>query len=157
MKNRLPFGFDKPEDSPGFLLWQTTLLWQRSIKKIVEKEGLSHAQFVLMATTLWFSEHNYQTTQGALVDWTKLDKMTVSKSLKKLSILGYVERLEDVHDARAKQVFLTKNGRKLVNLLVPLVEAADADFFGSSLGSTQEKDFIKILSKLVMIQEQKKL
>lgn len=29
----LPFEFEKPQDSPGFLLWQATTLWQRQIKK----------------------------------------------------------------------------------------------------------------------------
>ena len=31
-----PFGFDAPEDSPGFLLWQTTISWQRMIKQALE-------------------------------------------------------------------------------------------------------------------------
>ena len=29
--SKAPFGFDKPEDSPGFVLWQTTTTWQRLI------------------------------------------------------------------------------------------------------------------------------
>ncbi len=44
-----PFGFDAPEDSPGFLLWQTTISWQRMIKKALEPHDISHAQFVIMA------------------------------------------------------------------------------------------------------------
>ncbi len=48
------FGFDKPEDSPGFLLWQTTITWQRLIKKALEFSGISHPQFVILAITLWF-------------------------------------------------------------------------------------------------------
>lgn len=31
------FGFDKTEESTGFLLWQVTNLWQREIKKALEK------------------------------------------------------------------------------------------------------------------------
>lgn len=48
--SNLPFGFDKPEDSPGFLLWQTTMIWQRQIKKALEQYNVSHAQFVIIAT-----------------------------------------------------------------------------------------------------------
>ena len=89
-KFNLPFGFDKPEDSPGFLLWQTTMVWQRQIKRALESYDISHPQFVIMATLMWFEAHHYDTTQILIVNWSKLDKMTVSKSLKKLVALGYV-------------------------------------------------------------------
>jgi MarR family transcriptional regulator, organic hydroperoxide resistance regulator len=48
--SNLPFGFDRPEDSHGFLLWQTTMIWQRQIKQALEPYNISHAQFVIMAT-----------------------------------------------------------------------------------------------------------
>ena len=77
MSKHLPFGFDRPEDSPGFLLWQTTMIWQRQIKRVLEAYDVSHAQFVIMATLMWFEAHNYDTTQISIVNWSKLDKMTV--------------------------------------------------------------------------------
>ena len=55
-----------------------------------------------MATLLWFEFHQYDTTQILIVNWTKLDKMTVSKSLKKLVALKLVHRIEHETDTRAK-------------------------------------------------------
>lgn len=55
--SKLPFGFEVPEDSPGFLLWQTTMIWQRQIKKALEQYNVSHAQFVMMATLIWSHAH----------------------------------------------------------------------------------------------------
>src|SRR6185312_9902738 len=101
MKN-LPFGFEKPEDSPGFLLWQTTITWQRLIKKELDRFKISHAQFVILAITLWLNSHNYLTTQILIVKLSKLDKMTVSKSLKKLTSLGLIKRTESESDSRSK-------------------------------------------------------
>jgi len=49
-----PFSVDAPEDSLGFLLWQTTTFWHRLIKKALEPYGISHAQFVIMAILLWW-------------------------------------------------------------------------------------------------------
>lgn len=144
----LPFEFDKHEDSPGFLLWQTTMIWQRLIRKALETYDLSHAQFVIMATLLWFEAHNYDTTQVCLINWSKLDKMTVSNSLKKLANRGLVNRLEHKKDTRAKSVFLTEKGRKLVYQLIPLVEGVDSTFF-SKASSQEQKNLIQILSKLV--------
>ncbi len=143
----LPFGFDKPEDSPGFLLWQTTMVWQRLIKKALEAHDISHAQFVIMATLLWFEAHHYDTTQILIVKWSKLDKMTVSKSLKKLVIQGWVNRIEHQTDTRAKTVLLTKKGKALVHKLVPIVENIDNHFFGKT-SQNEQKNLMQILKKL---------
>ena len=129
------------------MLWQTTTLWQRAIKKALEKHHVSHAQFVIMATLMWLRAHNYDTTQMVIVNQTKLDKMTVSKSLKKLVALGLVHRIEHESDTRAKSVSLTEKGEELVGIVVPLVERIDAQFFGILKDS---QDLIKILKELVI-------
>jgi hypothetical protein len=36
MAAKSAFGFEVPEASPGFLLWQTTTAWQRLIKKMLD-------------------------------------------------------------------------------------------------------------------------
>lgn len=143
----LPFGFEQPEDSPGFLLWQTTVIWQRLIKKMLEPYDISHAQFVIMAILLWFKEHHYDTTQVLIVNWSKLDKMTVSKSLKKLVTQGLVHRIEHETDTRAKSVTLTAKGKALICKLVPLVEQMDESFFGK-VSKNHQHSLIQILKKL---------
>jgi DNA-binding MarR family transcriptional regulator len=146
--NSLPFGFDHPDDSPGFLLWQTTLIWQRHIKKALDPHGISHAQFVIMATLMWFEGQNADTTQTLLVGQTKLDKMTVSQSLKKLVALGLVNRHEHDRDTRAKRATLTPKGKSLVYTLVPVVEGIDARFFGVTT-AMEEQYLKKLLKKLI--------
>jgi DNA-binding MarR family transcriptional regulator len=145
----LPFGFDRPEDSPGFLLWQTTMIWQRRIRFSLEKYNISHAQFVIMATLLWFEAHNYETNQVLIVNTSKLDKMTVSKSLKKLAELELISRVEHAKDTRAKNVSLTKKGKDIINKLVPIVEKIDEEFFGQT-SNTEQQNLICILRKLTM-------
>ena len=146
--NNLPFGFEKPEDSPGFLLWQVTTLWQRKIKKALENHGISHAQFVIMATLLWFEAKEYYTTQILIAKWSKLDKMTVSKALKNLVQLGYVHRIEHKADTRAKNITLTHEGKNLISKLVPVVEGIDQKFFDKT-SKEEEKSFIQILKKII--------
>lgn len=145
----LPFGFDTPEDSPGFLLWQTTMIWQRRIKKALEAHNVSHAGFVIMATLMWFEAHKYDTTQILIVNQTKLDKMTVSKSLKKLVSLGFVNRIEHEIDTRAKSVSLTEKGKEMVCTLVPIIESIDSVFF-SRASDKEQKNLVHILAKLTM-------
>lgn len=145
--SNLPFGFDTPEDSPGFLLWQTTLVWQRQIKRALESYDLSHAQFVIMATLMWFEAHDYDTTQILIVNWSKLDKMTVSNSLKKLVGIGLVNRIEHETDTRAKKVSLTEKGKEMARILVPIVEGLDEVFFGK-LSRGEQKHLMQLLAKL---------
>jgi DNA-binding MarR family transcriptional regulator len=73
--------------------------------------------------------------------------MTVSSSLKKLSTLGLIKRVEHETDTRAKTVSLTSKGKKLIQKLVPLVEAVDAQFF-KVLEDKDEKALTRILNKL---------
>lgn len=141
------FGFAKPEESTGFLLWQTTITWQRLVKRELDVHQVSHAQFVLMALLLWFEEHHQQPTQVALVDKSKLDKMTVSKSLKTLALQGLVERVEHEKDTRAKRATLTKSGKALVKQLIPLVEKTDTAFF-AALSLQEQTAFAAMLTKL---------
>lgn len=147
MKN-LPFGFEHPEDSPGFLLWQTTMIWQRQIKKALEPYDIAHAQFVIMACLMWFEAHGHETTQILISTVTHLDKMTVSKSLKKLTMQGYVHRIEHASDTRAKSVTLTPRGKELVRILVPVVESIDSTFFGQA-SQAEQQQLIQILGRLV--------
>lgn len=149
MMKSFPFGFEQAHKSPGFLLWQTTMLWQRLIKKALEPYAISHAQFVIMATLLWFELQKKSTTQVEIIQWSKLDKMTVSKSLKKLVSLKLVNRMEHQTDSRAKNVLLTSTGKKLVRQLIPLVEEVDVQFFGRTSKHNQEM-LIKIFQKLTM-------
>lgn len=138
MAKNSAFFVEKPEDSLGFLLWKNTTIWQRKIKAALASFDISHAQFVIMAATRWFFETKQDPTQVAIANMTGLDKMTISKSLKKLASLGLVSRSEDVRDTRAKTVILTTKGNQLIIKLVSIVEGIDRQFFGVLLDKEQK-------------------
>lgn len=142
-----PFGFDHPKDSPGFLLWQTTTLWQRRIRKILDAHDLSHAQFVIMAQILWLSRKQEKVAQLDIVTLSKLDKMTVSTAMKKLEALKFVTRRENLKDTRSKNVTLTEAGEQKVRTLIPMIESIDEGFFGT-LNNLDQAMLIKNLRQL---------
>lgn len=148
--NKQIFSVEQPEDSPGFLLWQTTMTWQRRIKKALEPYGIAHAQFVLLAILLWHDKIKQEPTQAILANWSKLDKMTVSKSLRGLVDQELVVRHEHPEDTRAKVVKLTTEGKSMASKLVPVVERIDAEFFGS-LPDHDQQSLIQILNKLAVV------
>lgn len=136
------FSVEKAEDSTGFLLWQVTNLWQREIKKALEPHGLTHSQFVLMASIHWLTLHDKEVTQIVLSAHTKIDPMTTSTVLRTLQQKGFIQRQEHLTDTRAKTVVLTEEGKKVINGAILLVESFDKDFFASlglELNSFNEK------------------
>ncbi len=148
MDNKNTFAVDKPEESLGLLLWQTTITWQRQIRDLLEPHGISHPQFVIMAILLWHDEHQEIINQVTIVNMSKLDKMTVSASLKKLVGEGYAKREENKMDTRSKSVSLTPFGKEFIRQLVPQVERIDREFFGK-LELGDQKELIRILGNLI--------
>lgn len=128
------FSVEKPEESSGFLLWQVTNLWQREIKKALEQYGLTHSQFVLLASIHWLTLHKQEVTQVVLSNHTKIDPMTTSTVLRTLQQKGFIQRQEHSTDTRAKTVALTEEGKKLIKKAVVTVEKFDTEFF-SVLGN----------------------
>jgi MarR family transcriptional regulator, organic hydroperoxide resistance regulator len=146
-KSDNPFQYEKAEDSSGFLLWQVTNLWQREIKKALEKYDLTHSQFVLMASIYWLSLHKQDVTQVVLSAHTKIDPMTTSTVLRTLQKKQFVKRHEHLTDTRAKSVVLTESGKKVIKLAVKTVEQFDNDFF-KILGD-KTREFNKKLNLLL--------
>ncbi len=147
MEKQSNFSVKKPDDSSGFLLWQVTILWQREIKKALESVELSHSAFVILASLLWFDEQQIEPTQTTIINHTKLDKMTVSKSLKNLVIQGFVGRFENEIDTRAKSITLTKQGKEIAIQAVQIVESVDRGFF-SKLSDAERIGLNELFVKL---------
>ena len=141
-----PFNVDTPEDSSGFLLWQVTALWQREIRKALEKYDITHSQFVLLASIYWLSMHDQEITQIVLSSHTKIDPMTTSQVLRTLQTKKLLQRKEHHTDTRAKMVELTEEGKKIIKQAVKTVEKFDDDFF-KPLGD-KTNDFNK---KLILL------
>lgn len=123
------FSVEKAEESSGFLLWQVTNLWQREIKKALEQYGLTHSQFVLLASIHWLTLHKQEITQVVLSNHTKIDPMTTSTVLRTLQQRGLLQRQEHLTDTRAKTVGLTEEGKIIIKKAVKTVENFDIKFF----------------------------
>jgi len=141
------FGVETAEESPGFLLWQVTTLWQRGIKKALEAVDITHPQFVLLASLMWLSQQQETVTQVALSQHSKIDPMTTSTVLRTLQTKGLVGRSEHHTDTRAKAVVLTAAGIKTTKQAVKIIEHFDTEFF-STLGS-KTPTFNKLLLTLL--------
>lgn len=121
--------FDSPDDSPGFSLWQVSAMWQRRINAGLSPLGLTHAQFVLLATLAWHAQAENPLTQVELAALAKMDVMMTSNVLRTLEKKGLLVRAAHPLDARAKTLSITAAGRHRAAQAIQVVEAIDADFF----------------------------
>lgn len=141
------FSVEKPEESSGFLLWQVTNLWQREIKKALEQYGITHSQFVLMASIHWLTLHQQEVTQIVLSAHTKIDPMTTSTVLRTLQQKNLIQRQEHATDTRAKLVQLTEEGKIIIKKAVVTVEKFDKEFFSICNTSELNKNLLILLGQ----------
>ncbi|WP_157938878.1 MarR family transcriptional regulator, partial [Vibrio sp. 10N.261.52.A1] len=102
----------------------------------------------ILASLKWFQDKEKLATQTNLVEHTKIDKMTLSKAIRKLELSGLVERSSSVLDARNTNVQLTTEGESLIVKAIFAVENTDDDFF-SCLTESQLKHYKSLTSLLI--------
>jgi DNA-binding MarR family transcriptional regulator len=143
------FQFESPDNSPGFLLWQVSNLWQRKMNSGLSKLGLTHVQFVLLAGIIWLSENQESVTQAKLAAHAKTDIMMTSKVLRALEQRGLIKRETDSKDTRAKSLTVTKEGYDLTAAAIHIVDRIDNDFFSGL--REQVTDFNSHLLKIINV------
>jgi DNA-binding MarR family transcriptional regulator len=128
MAGALSTSFGTAEHSPGLQLWLVTNAWQAAMRRALVPHGLTHVQFVLLASLVWIDADG-PVTQKALADQTGTDPMMTSQVLRALEAKGLVERRPHPADSRARSLVATPAGVALANTANESVEAADRTFF----------------------------
>jgi DNA-binding MarR family transcriptional regulator len=139
--------FEGPEESPGFLLWQVSTEWRRQMELALSTLGLTHPQFVLLASVSWLTRQGNCISQIELARHCKTDITMTSQILRILEKKGYVERVRRPGDERSKYPKATPLGVKVIEKAIPLVESADRNFFKAS--KKEMRSLVKILQELV--------
>jgi len=134
-----------PARSPGFLLWHATLRWQRAIAGALAPLGLTHVQFVLLASAWWLNREGHTPTQVALAAFAGTDVKMTSQVLRSLQAKQLLARHVDPADTRARRVTVTAAGEALAPRAIAAVEAVDEAFFA---GLPRER-VLELMTRLV--------
>src|SRR3954451_7912688 len=116
----------KPEESPGFSLWHVSLRLQRDVTSALKPLGLTHVQFVLLASTWWLNQQGDQPSQAVLSAFAGTDVKMTSQVIRTLEQKGLITRAVDTADTRARRVVVTDAGAALAPRAIDAVEAVDA-------------------------------
>ncbi len=146
LSDPFPSQYENPSDSPGFLLWRVTNAWQRAMRDALKETGLTHTQFVLLASLIKIHQNEPNVTQVMLAEFACTDKMMTSQILRSLEKKAYLTRIQHPNDSRAKSISPTPKGIALAHEAIQLVEEKDFQFFIELEDGLQ--DFVTHLQKL---------
>ncbi len=137
--------FKGPEESPGFLLWQVTMKWRRLLEAALNGIGLTHPQFVLLASLGWLNQREL-VSQIELARHCKMDVAMTSQILRTLEKKRFIVRELKEGNERSKFPVVTEMGAKMIAEAIPLVEALDRQFFEKLEATQCVEIFRKLLS-----------
>jgi DNA-binding MarR family transcriptional regulator len=85
-----------------------------------------------------------------LADRAQQTQQGMGKTLRELEQMGYIERAVDSQDRRAKAIKLTKNGKKVADLIARSFTAIRAEQ-AAQLGQDDYAKFVDLLDQLVAV------
>ena len=121
--------FSGPSESPGLLLWRTTMRWQRVMTAALAPLDLTHVQFVLLASAMWLGRNGEPPNQVQLAAQAGTEVKMTSDVVARLEAKGLIVREADPRDSRAKVIRVTPTGAAAALRAIVAVETADAAFF----------------------------
>lgn len=83
--------YNSRDESIGLLFWQVSTLWQRAVKSVLRQFDLTHTQYVILAVIVELSESDIEITQKKISDFSMIDPMTVSSTLRLLEKKGLTQ------------------------------------------------------------------
>jgi DNA-binding MarR family transcriptional regulator len=102
------------EPTPGYLVWRLSMKWRVAVDRAVAPLGLTHAQYVLLASLYGLERDGRRPTQRELADHSGLEPLYTSKLARALDADGLIRRDRDPVDTRAVRLALTERGREVV-------------------------------------------
>lgn len=135
------------EKIPGYLLWQVSKLWQRSLNAALKDLRLSSTQAVILINIPRLNQERKTVTQMLLAEVTKIDRMTLSQSIRTLERNGLIKRITAPTNKRAYHVELTPVGSKIAIKAMQRIIAAHGTFFSPISDKTEE--YVNLTQQLI--------
>ncbi|KPF88275.1 MAG: MarR family transcriptional regulator [Sphingomonadales bacterium] len=111
----------------GFLIHDVSRLRRIVVDRALKPLGLTRSQWWVLA----FLSRRDGMTQTALAADLDLTKVAIGGLVDRMEAAGFVERRSDERDARARRVYLTRAGQRLVSTIRESVDAVEADILAT--------------------------
>ena len=107
----------------GFLVHDVSRLRRSTVDRALKPLGVTRSQWWVLA----FLSRRDGMTQTALAADLDLTKVAIGGLLDRMEAAGFVERRADQSDGRARRVYLTRAGAKMVAAIRESVEAVELE------------------------------
>jgi DNA-binding MarR family transcriptional regulator len=107
----------------GFLIHDVSRLRRVVVDRSLKPLGITRSQWWVLA----FLSRRDGMTQTALATDLDLTKVAIGGLLDRMEDAGFVERRADRNDGRARRVYLTRAGAKMVNTIREKVESTELE------------------------------
>ena len=107
----------------GFLIHDVSRLRRVVVDRSLKPLGITRSQWWVLA----FLSRRDGMTQTALAVDLDLTKVAIGGLLDRMEDAGFVERRADRNDGRARRVYLTRAGAKMVNAIRERVESTELE------------------------------
>jgi DNA-binding MarR family transcriptional regulator len=134
----------------GHLVWRLSMKWKTAVDDVVGPLGLTHPQYVVLASLRGMGRYGDRPSQRQLADYTGLDPIYISKLTRALEASGLVHRFPDKHDLRAVQLIVTEEGELLVDRAIVLVRKL-VEELTAPLGGTSSKAVKMLMENLELL------
>ena len=118
-----------PIKSPAYNLWLVNNAWQRRLRTLLEPFGLTHAQFMVLASIEKIAAKQETSSQAAVSRFCDMDENMVSQVIKTLELAGRIHRTCSVEDKRARNLELSAAGLALLDSVRQILYPAMDSFF----------------------------
>lgn len=134
----------------GFLIHDVSRLRRIVVDRALKPLGITRSQWWVLA----FLSRRDGMTQTALAADLDLTKVAIGGLIDRMEASGFVERRADERDARARRVFLTRAGQKLVATIRENVDVVENDIL-TAVGEDEldgaARALVKIKDRLLEI------
>ena len=107
----------------GFLIHDVSRLRRVVVDRSLKPLGITRSQWWVLA----FLSRRDGMTQTALAADLDLTKVAIGGLLDRMEDAGFIERRADRNDGRARRVYLTRAGAKIVNTIREKVESTELE------------------------------
>lgn len=107
----------------GFLIHDVSRLRRVAVDRALKPLGITRAQWWVLA----FLSRRDGMTQTALAADLDLTKVAIGGLLDRMEAVGFVERRADQNDGRARRVYLTRAGARMVSSIRQNVETVELE------------------------------
>ena len=131
---------ERESQTTGSLVWRLSMRWRAAVDRAGAPFGLSHGQYVLLASLYGLALHGQRPSQRALADYTELEPVFVSRLARALESAALIRRDQAAADPRAVELSLTDTGLGVVVQAIAAVRTLHDDLLAAIGGPDGERN-----------------